>query len=373
MGFMHFLVRNKLFVLFGLLVGVVLGFNYIQPEDPYLHMAPPELPTPSLRELAEDRKLELGNFASLKYLRERPYSELLRDEFSFVMADGEPNWKFEEHTLRPSRNRYDFRDLDQVMVFAEENNKPVRVQHLLWGDEKWLPEWLKKGGYSKKELHGIIEDHIRTVVKRYKGQVREYTVVNEAFSRSLEKGGNKDWWGTRLGQEYIDKAFITARQEDPEAKLILNDFGNERINDVSNLMYKYIKEAKARGVPIDGIGLQMHINGLDAPTKEEVVKNMRRFKEIGVQVYVTEFDVNMHGFEGSAEDRNKQQAKVYSDMLSACLEVGNEICPSFAYLGLIDRQSWYKGIGLTDALPLMFEDDYDPKPAFWAVRETLKK
>jgi endo-1,4-beta-xylanase len=356
-----------------LLLGVSVAAYALYNRDPYIHQPPPELPAPPLKELAERRGLQIGSFASLKYLRERPYRAILAEQFEYVMADGEPNWTFENSQLRPGRNEFDFSHLDQVFDFADQYDMPVRLQHLVWGDEKWLPDWLKQGNYSNAELMEIIKQHIMTVGQRYTGKVREYSVVNEAFSRKLLKGGNHDWWGERLGAEYIDAAFRWTRQADPKAVLILNDFNNETENDVSNLMYNYIRDAKARGVPIDGIGMQMHIDGATAASKEAVVKNMRRFAAIGVKVYVTEFDVNMHDVHLSQQDKFNRQAAIYGDMLGACLEVGPQICPSFGFLGLVDRQSWYRGIGINNAEPLLFNDDYIPKPAFYRVREVLDK
>lgn len=344
---------------------------FFHDDDPFTSQPLPELPVPPLKELAERNGIQIGSFASLKYLRERPYSEILATEFDYVIIDGEPNWRFEDFTLRPSREEFNFEHMDQVFEFADQNDMPVRVQHLLWGDEKWLPDWLKNGDFTDEELLTIIEDHIRTVGGRYKGRVREYTVVNEAFSRKLEVGGNKDWWGERLGTEYIDNAFVWAKEADPEAVLILNDFGNETKGETSDLMYEYIKGAKSRGIPIDGLGMQMHIDGTNPPAREKVVENMRRFADLGVKIYITEFDVNMHFYVGSQEETEQRQAELYGELLGACLDVGPDICPNFGFLGLIDRQSWYGGIGLDDADPLMFRSDYTPKPAFFAVRETL--
>lgn len=341
-------------------------------DDPYATQALPELPIPPLKELAERKHLQVGSFASLKYLRERAYSEVLASEFEYAIIDGEPNWKFEDFTLRPSKDDFDFTNMDKVFAFADDNDMPVRVQHLLWGDDKWLPDWLKNGNYSKQELMEIIDNHIATVGKHYKGRVREYTVVNEAFSREIKTGGNEDWWGKKLGRDYIDRAFIDARKADPQAKLILNDFGNETVGEISNNMYDYIKDAKAKGIPIDGIGMQMHIDATNAPPKDKVIENMKRFADLGLKVYVTEFDVNMGNFEGNEEETNARQAEIYKDLVGACVEVGPEVCPNFGFLGLVDRQSWYNGIGVEDAEPLMFHDDYTPKPSFFAVREALE-
>lgn len=341
-------------------------------KDPYVSQAAPQLPTPPLKELAERRGIQVGSFASLKYLRERPYAEILSGQFEYAIIDGEPNWKFEDHELRPTKDTYDFSHMDQVFDFADQHDMPVRVQHMLWGDEKWLPDWLKSGNYTDAELMDIIHAHINTVATRYKGKVREYTVVNEAFSRKLKTGGNTDWWGEHLSTEYIDNAFRWAHEADPDAILILNDFGNEKETEISDLMYDYVKDARARGIPIHGIGMQMHIDAATAASKEEVVKNMKRFNELGLKIYITEFDVNMHAVEESKEDEDQHQARIYSNMLEACLEVGSENCPNFGFLGLIDRQTWYRGIGLEDANPLLFNEDYSPKPAFFSIRKTLE-
>lgn len=353
-----------------ILIGIIYAIRYS--PDPYTTQAPPQLPNPPLKELAERRGIQVGSFASLKYLRERAYTDILAAEFEYTIIDGEPNWRFEDHSLRPTKDSFDFKDLDAVFDFADQNDMPVRVQHMLWGDSKWLPDWLTKGSFSHDELLDIIRNHIQTVGTRYKGKVREYTVVNEAFSRELETGGNKDWWGQQLGREYIDKAFVWAKEADPNAVLILNDFGNETEGDISNLMFDYIKDAKSRGIPIDALGMQMHISSLNAPSTEKVVSNMRRFAGLGLKIYVTEFDVNMHGVKGNEEEIDNRQAEIYSQMLQACLEVGPDICPNFGFLGLIDRQSWYNGIGLYDANPLLFRSDYTPKPAFFAIRNTLQ-
>lgn len=369
-------MKKKLLYLMLILLLVAVSFanwHYSKQEDPLAVKPLPELPVPPLKELAERKGLQLGSFAALKYLRERSYSEILASEFEYAIIDGEPNWHFEDFTLRSGKDRFDFRRFDQVFDFADENNMPVRVQHLLWGEEKWLPGWLKKGDLSREELFSLAENHIKTVGERYKGRVREYSVVNEAFSRELKTGGNEDWWGKKLGREYIDRAFIWARAADPNAKLILNDFANETEGEISNNMYLYIKDAKSRGIPIDGVGMQMHIDASNAPSKEKVVSNMRRFAELGVKVYITEFDVNIHAVVGDEEAKFARQAEIYSDMMGACLEVGPEVCPNFGFLGLIDRQSWYQGIGIDDGMPLMFNDDYTPKPAFFAVRSALEK
>ncbi len=352
-----------------LLIAIVIGaivFGYTQ------RSRTPNLPDPPLKELADKHNVELGNFAILNRLDEQPYRDILTSEFDFVLADNTPNWHFTDGGLRPSKDEFNFKQMDEVMRFAQENNMPVQAHHYLWGEEKWLPDWLKEGNFSPEELNKLIETHIKTVGSRYRGQIREWTVVNEAFSRNSHIYGLRDWWADNTGGlDYIDQAFRWAREADPDSKLILNDFLNESRNDISDAMYEYLKSALARGVPIDGIGMQMHIDGTHPPTKDEVVSNMKRFEELGLDVYVTEFDVNMNDLQASSSNKNQVQARIYNEMLSACLEV--DACKSFALLGITDKETWYNYVGLEDPRPLPFDDKYRPKPAYFSMREALQR
>ena len=331
----------------------------------------PILPNPPLKQLAASDGIALGNFAISSHLNDKIYTDILTSQFSFALADNTPNWYFTDGGLRPSPTTFDFTHMDQVVSFAEAHHMPIQAHHYIWGEQKWLPSWLINGNYSPQQLMDIMHNHIMTVGQHYAGRIAEWTVVNEAFTRSEHLYNLRDWWADHTGGDgYIDSAFIWARQADPHSKLILNDFHNETINDTSNAMYTYIKGALARGVPIDGIGMQMHLDGTSPPSKEAVIANMKRFAALGVGVYVTEFDVNMNGVKGTTEQKNQQEAKIYYDMVRACIE--SQVCHSFAFLGITDKESWYNYVGLSGAMPLMFDTKYQPKPAYYAVRNALE-
>jgi len=331
------------------------------------------LPEPPLKNLAARHDVELGNFAISTYLENPHYSNILSSQFNLALIDNTPNWYFTDGGLRPGPATYNFATMDKVVAYAQAHDMNIQAHHLLWGEEKWLPGWLKNSQYTSDQLLKIIDDHIATVAGRYAGRIQEWTVVNEAFTRQQHLYGLHDWWAdhTSGGTGYIDRAFIDAHRADPQAKLILNDFGNEHFNPVSNAMYGYTKAAKARGVPIDGIGMQMHIDGTHPPLKDEVIQNMQRFGELGVQVYVTEFDVNMSNVPASNETRDAIEANIYYEMMRACIEAKD--CHSFAQLGITDRETWYNYLGSSaaNARPLMFDKNYQPKPAFYAFRSAL--
>jgi len=332
----------------------------------------PELPEPPLKDLAARHNIQLGNFAMPQRLNEKPYRDILTSQFNLALLDNQPNWHFNDYDLRPSTTKYDFSRIDQVLTFTEANHMPVQGHHYVWGEQKWLPDWLKNGHYTKEQLHGLIKDHITTVGKRYSGRIQEWSVVNEAFSRQQHIFGLRDWWADNTGdQTYIDQSFLWARQADPKSKLLLNDFNNESKNDISDAMYTYIKDAKARGIPIDGLGMQMHIDGTHPPTKDEVISNMKRFGELGIEVYVTELDVNMNDVKAEGNNKDDIQGNIYYEMMRACIE--SKVCHSFSLLGITDRETWYSYLGLPDSRPLPFDKNYQPKPAFYSLRAALEQ
>lgn len=357
------------------LFGIVLLFVSALWASVLLWEKPPQtpvLPEPPLKSLARERGIEIGNFAILNRIYEKPYSDILTTQFDFVLADNTPNWYFTDGGLRPSPTTYNFKQMDEVVSYAEKHEMPVQAHHYLWGEEKWLPGWLKDGGYTREQLLSIMREHILTVGKRYKGRIREWTVVNETFTRNQHVNGLHDWWADNTGgTDYIDQAFRWAHEADPTAKLLINDFNNEAKNDTSDAMYAYVKSALERGIPIHGVGLQMHIDGTHPPVKDEVISNMKRFGDLGLEVYVTEFDVNMNDVQADSDSKDNLQANVYYEMLRACIE--SKVCHSFALLGITDNETWYNYIGIKDPRPLPFDREYRPKQAFFSMRDALSQ
>jgi endo-1,4-beta-xylanase len=331
----------------------------------YFYLSTPDLPSPPLKDLATSHGVEIGVLASARRLGSQPYTDILASQYSFITVDGEAHWV----PLRPAPNEYDYTKLDKLMTFARDNNKSVQVHHLVWGEEDALPAWLKNGNYSKTQILDFIHSDITNVVGRYKGRVAVWTVVNEAFSRAQHIYGLQDWWADHVadGTEFIDDSFIWAHQADPDAKLILNDFYNESQSSVSDAEYDYIKAAKARGVPIDGIGIQMHIDSSYPPNKEAVIKNIQRFGAIGVDTYITEFDVNTNSVKGSAADKLRLESKLTYEMARACIE--SKSCVSFNVFGVTEKDSLLKKITNANSRSYFFTSRYQPKQSFYDFRQ----
>jgi endo-1,4-beta-xylanase len=321
-----------------------------------------KLPLPPLKDMAAKHNVDLGIHVKLVRLADEPYAQIAGSQYASLIIDGEAHWG----PLRPSETDYDYTQVDEMMAFAQANNQAVETHHLLWGEHTWLPGWLKRGDYTKEQLLELIHEHITQVVGRYKGRVAAWTVVNETFTRAEYRYGLKDWWADHLGggTDYIDQAFRWAHAADPDARLILNDFENETEGRFSNAMYDYIKGAQARGVPIHGIGMQMHVSGANPPDKQAVIKNMQRFAELGVKSYVTEFDVNVNSVKGDHAHKRKVEAQVTYDMVRACIE--SKVCARFAGFGISDKQDTLKWLMRTDSHSFPFDSRYRPKPSFHA-------
>ncbi len=352
--------HKRLVLFFGLLIVLIVGYVYWN-----VPLTAPKLPEPPLKDLAAQHNIKLGSRVVSERVNDRIYPDIITSQYDYLGIFAETHYDL----IHPSESEYDFTELDKLVDFTSDNNKPVHMFHLVWGEGNHLPEWLKNGRYSKEQIAGLSRDHVSKVAGHFKGRVAAWSVVNEAFTRSQGVYGLRDWWADNVDNhtQLIDDSFVLARQADPNAKLLLNDFNNEGINSVSDAMFTYIKDAKARGVPIDGLGMQMHIDGNNPPKKADVIKNIQRFGEIGVPTYVTEFDVNLNRVEGSDEFKSDLESQITYDMVRACIESG--YCVSFTEFGTTDKDKFIKWLTGDDSHAYLLDKKYRPKPSFYSFRQ----
>ncbi len=133
-----------------------------------------------------------------------------------------------------------------------------------------------------------------------------------------------------------------------------------------------LKDLKSRGVPVDAVGFQFHVNATNPPTKDQIVSNMQRFSALGLALYVTELDVNLIGLPGTQDEKWTRQAEIYRDVVQASIDAGVK---SITIWGIDDKDSWllrpeFQFLGGGDA-PMIFDDNFNPKPAYFAIRDTL--
>ncbi len=317
---------------------------------------------PSLRELAQQAGILIGGAVEPDDMAWEPeYDPLVAREFNIVTTENVLKFGL----VRKTKNRYVFGPADAIVDFAQQNGMAVRGHTLVWHEQ--LPDWLKIGNYDSQELSDLLEDHIKTLVGRYKGRIQYWDVVNEAIDWD---GSMRDTlWLQNLGPDYIDKAFEWAHEADPDAKLYYNDYGAEGLGDKSDAVYELVKSMVERGVPIDGVGLQGHFTLDNAPDAADVAANIQRLADLGLEVQFTEVDVRIE--DPVTDEKLQQQADVYWSMMNACVQ--NPACTGFITWGVTDKFSWINSFLDGYSAGLLFDENYDPKPAYWAIRDALER
>jgi endo-1,4-beta-xylanase len=285
-----------------------------------------------------------GTAVAANHLGESDYVNVLNTEFNSVTPENEMKWD----AVEPSRNSFSFANADRIVTQARGRGASVRGHTLVWHQQ--LPGWVS--GLDTANLRSAMVNHINGVMGHWKGQIHSWDVVNEAFE---ENGSRRQSpFQQKLGNGYIEEAFRAARAADPAAKLCYNDYNTDGQNAKSNAVYAMVSDFKSRGVPIDCVGFQSHFNA-QSPVPSDYRANLQRFASLGVDVQITELDI-----EGSGT----AQANSYRTVTETCLAVSR--CAGITVWGVTDKYSWR-----ASGTPLLFDGSYTKKPAYTAVLNTL--
>lgn len=275
------------------------------------------------------------------------YAALAAHVFSSVTPENELKWE----TVEPSRGQFDFSAGDRIVRWATAHGLAVRGHTLVWHNQ--LPDGVRAGD---------LREHIAGEVRHYRGKIHEWDVVNEAMGDDGRL--RPDVFLAGLGPAYIADAFRWAHAADPSAKLFYNDYGIESPGTKSDAVYAMVRGLLARGVPIDGVGFQTHV---DTTAIAGFAENLRRFAALGLDVELTETEVRLGD---SQPDPLHTQAVAYERIVAACRAVPR--CTRITFWGLDDRDSFaphaYPGFGRAT----LFDDSLEPKPAFAAVERALR-
>ncbi|HEY9666149.1 MAG TPA: endo-1,4-beta-xylanase [Coleofasciculaceae cyanobacterium] len=317
---------------------------------------------PSLRSLAQKRGIDIGTSVDWGPFTNDPnYRAVIAREFKILVPENA--WKFE--FVHPTRDRYEFGQVDALINFARDNNMEVRGHPLVWHYS--LPKWINEGNFSRDELIEILRTHIKTLVGRYRGQIPVWDVLNEAINRD---GSLRDTiWLRNIGPEYIDMAFRWAHEADPQAKLFYGEYMIEEINLKSDGVYTLVSGLLQRGVPINGVGIQGHLGLSYLPNLDSLTQNFERFNQLGLEIQFTELDMKILDGQGTWEERLAKQAKAYGDLFRVCLRAKK--CTQILMWGFTDRYTWIANTTGEKDVPLIFDEAYRPKPAYNAIKDVL--
>ena len=313
------------------------------------------------------------------------YASLLTKHYNSITA--EDQMKFD--ALQPSEGNFSYTTADQMVNFALSNDMQVRGHALVW--HRQTPSWVFSG--SQDQVLARMKNHITQVMQHFQGKVKIWDVVNEAimddgtYRTNNEDAGQESGWYGALGESYIAEAFKAARAADPEAKLYYNDYYN--YHPVRRqAIYDMLSALLDAGVPIDGVGLQGHLNlapGTDPNEQSyhQTVENMEEaiemYASLGLDVQVTELDMSLY-LRGITytPDMFYTPAKVTAEVLDQQAERYREffemfrrhsdVISSVTTWGIADDNTWLSEFdsGRQD-FPLLFNAQQEPKPAFWAV------
>ena len=311
---------------------------------------------PINRYYADANNISFGTLVKGALLNNPKYTKVFGNQFNTALIAWATDWMILEKT----KGVLDFSYADRYINFAQRNKMQIVAQALIYGGA--IPDWLKNGKFTTQEYLEMMQTHIKTVMDRYRGKIPVWVVVNEAHWDATY-----DFWKSKVGDNYIEIAFQTAREADPSAQLIYSDFFNETPSlPKTKFNQQIVTSLKSKGL-IDGIGLHMRINAAKPPKKEDLVTTMRSY---GVPVYITELDVDLSDVHGTNQERYLLQASIYKTIMEAALESG--VCKSFIVFGIGDQYSWLEtDLKKPNADATMYDDNLDPKPAFYAVSSAL--
>lgn len=327
------------------------------PTSPGTSAMPGGMQVDPLRDAARAAGKLVGTAVQSGFLADGRYSGVLSRHFNYLTAEYEMKWDPIERT----RGDNDFRAADAIVSYGQGNGMQIKGHALVWHGS--VPSWA--GGLSSSEFRAAFENHIRSVAEHFRGRVYAWDVVNEAVAD--DGSGLRDTvFRQKLGDQYIADAFRLARQADPQALLFYNDYGGEGLTQKSNRIYDLVAGLRAQGVPIDGVGMQMHITASNPPSDASIASNMQRLAALGLLVNISEMDVRIRDL--PSQTKLDTQKAVYHSVTAVC--VAEPRCDAITFWGFTDAHSWIDAqYGADD--PLLFDDQYAAKPAYYGVLDAL--
>jgi endo-1,4-beta-xylanase len=303
--------------------------------------------------------------------------------FDTATSENDLKWQL----VHPQPNQYNWEPADSYVAFCEKNKMFVVGHCLIWHSQ--VPPWVFRdeagNALTRDALLARMKDHIMTVVRRYKGRVKGWDVVNEALNDSgTMRDEPRGPWFRIISEgdpnqkyDHIENAFRWAHEADPDAELYYNDYNLEVSRAKCDAAVAIVKYLKSKGLRIDGVGIQLH-GGLTYPSAAGLEYAITSLAATGVKVMITELDIRTQtrGYRGAdvtrvnrgstddptaaAAETQKKLADKYAEIFSVLLKHKKDIT-RVTFWGVYDKTSWIGGS------PLLFDRDYKPKQAFFAV------
>jgi len=290
-------------------------------------------------------KVYFGSCTDQRLLTTGKNAAILKANFGQVTPENSMKWD----QINSRKETYTWGGADYLVNWAQENNKTIRGHTLVWHSQ--LAGWVSQIK-DKAALTSAIQEHVKTVMGRYKGKIRGWDVINEMFD---EQGGLRgSVFSNVLGEEFVSVAFKAAREADPDCKLYINDYNLDRPDHpkLTKGMVAHVNKWIAAGIPIDGIGSQGHLQSGQGQALANAVKALAAVTGIK-EVAVTELDI---------QNNNSND---YVAVVKGCL--AEPKCVGITVWGVRDNDSWRP-----QGNPLLFDSSYAAKANYNAIVQALQ-
>jgi len=283
----------------------------------------------------------------------------------------------------PTNDNWTLGGLDYWFDWASKRGT-VRSTALIWGHDtkgdaprgNFHPDYLR--ALNATQLREELKSHIQTMVRSFP-EVKYWNVVNEPFSAPDSDGVvslRDNIFKSKLGNDYVKEALQFAYQANPNAIFVaINEFNADGTGAKADKVYAYYKDKLVGAIPAANlaVGLQMHMDTCSGyfgnPDPDNIKKNIQRFGNLGVQVHITEMDFGVRCIDGTMAHRFQVQRNKIHDIVAACVAV--PACKVVSMWGVGDADSWFRGYLGKNDWPLLFDDDYKPKPAYSGAIDAL--
>nr|WP_208414423.1 endo-1,4-beta-xylanase [Paenibacillus castaneae] len=297
--------------------------------------------------------------------------ELIAKHYNSITAENEMKFA----SVHPTEDTYTFEQADQIVAFAKSNGMKMRGHTLVWHNQttEWLFQEADGSPVSRERLYERLKSHIDTVVKRYKGDIYAWDVVNEVITDEGADPLRPSKWLDIAGPGFIAKAFEFAHEADPKAQLFYNDY-NESNPMKRDKIYNLVKSLLEQGVPVHGIGLQAHWS-LYSPGLDDIRAAIEKYASLGLRLQLTELDVSMFRHDDlrtdlvhPTEEMLELQEKRYEQLFNLLREYDKHI-DAVTFWGAADDYTWLNDFPIRGRKnwPMLFNESHEPKGSFWRV------
>ena len=328
----------------------------------------------------------VGTCMSANYVRNTKFREITKHNFNSVTAENEakPDSTLDQTACQELAKNDETavaistKSFEKIYDWCEANHIKVRHHTFVWHQQ--TPSWFFNKGYQNNgqqvsrdvmigRLNNFLKTTIETLDDRWPGLVYALDIVNEAIEEVGQmRRGN---WMNTVGDDYIYQAFLAANQYKKDyQEVYYNDYAFDQIEwggiercqwACDELLKKAIDEEL-----IDGIGIQAHIEKPEYA--DAVIEDAKIICKAGIKCQITELDINING---NSESEFAKQKDLYKKIVKAVLE-GNDDgtmdVNAIIIWGITDDTSWHRS-----NYPLMFDNNYAKKPAYYGFLEALEE